>query len=105
MCIRDSYEPELSRKTGNDQEVKDFVLESQVAKDFLEKYWDLLSFLLPHYLQEGKTSLVIAIGCTGGQHRSVTLANAIAEGLEKMDFHNVVRHRDLHRMGAGVNPV
>ncbi|MGB4018887.1 MAG: RNase adapter RapZ [Syntrophomonadaceae bacterium] len=99
------YVPELCHKTGCDQEVKDYVLESKVAQEFLQRYHSLLSFLLPHYLQEGKTSLVIAIGCTGGQHRSVTLANAIAEGLEKKEYHIYIRHRDLHRKGGGVDLV
>ena len=68
------YIPELGHHTGLDQDVKDFVLGHPVTKEFLEKCMDMLRFLLPNYINEGKHRLVIAIGCTGGAHRSVAIA-------------------------------
>lgn len=98
------YIPELSPHTGLEQEVKEFVLKSAITGDFLVKYNDLLIFLLPHYVKEGKTHLVIAIGCTGGQHRSVTLAESIAEMLKGQDYQVSVRHRDINKKGSGGEP-
>lgn len=98
------YVEELRCQTGCDDEVKKYVLESPVATEFLQKYIDFLTFLLPHYVREGKTHLVIAIGCTGGQHRSVALANAIADGLNDQKYKLTVRHRDLKKKGAGGEP-
>ena len=68
------YMPELRPLTGIDAEVKDYVLKSPLTKEFLDKYSQLLNFLIPLYIAEGKNHLVIAIGCTGGQHRSVAIA-------------------------------
>lgn len=73
------YIPELRPLTGNDQKVQDFVMQSDTAKTFLDKLYDMVTFLIPHYIDEGKNSLVVAIGCTGGKHRSVTLANKLYE--------------------------
>jgi len=98
------YVEELRCQTGCDDEVKKYVLESPVATEFLHKYIDFLIFLLPHYVREGKTHLVIAIGCTGGQHRSVALANSIADGLNDQKYKLTVRHRDLKKKGAGGEP-
>ncbi len=77
------YIPELRPHTGNDAEVQDFVMENEVAVEFLDKLVDMVTFLIPNYIIEGKNSLVIAIGCTGGKHRSVTLANKLFDILEK----------------------
>lgn len=99
------YVAGLRSSTGCDQEVVDYVLESDTAREFLTKYHDFLTFLLPHYVREGKTSLVIAIGCTGGQHRSVTLSNALADMLNDHNYKLTVRHRDIRRKGAGVGTV
>jgi len=68
------YEKALRLKTGEDEEVRDYVLSKNTCKEFLKKLEDLISFLIPEYIKEGKTQLVIAIGCSGGQHRSVTIA-------------------------------
>ncbi len=95
------YMAELKDKTGCDQEVEDFVLQSPATVEFLGKFNDLLTFLLPHYIREGKANLVIAVGCTGGQHRSVTLANAINESLNNLNYKSTVRHRDLYKKGFG----
>lgn len=71
------YVDELKQKTGNDKEVQDYVMQFPEAVEFLDKLEDMLTFLIPNYIKEGKYQLVIAIGCTGGQHRSVTLANEL----------------------------
>ena len=71
------YIDELKEKTGNDPEVQDYVMENEKAQVFLDKLTDMVDFLIPNYILEGKNQLVIAIGCTGGKHRSVTLANAL----------------------------
>ena len=71
------YIDELKKKTGNDKEVQDYVMQFPEAGQFLDKLEDMLKFLIPNYIKEGKYQLVVAIGCTGGQHRSVTLANEL----------------------------
>lgn len=71
------YIDELKQKTGNDREVQDYVMQFSEAGVFLDKLEDMLNFLIPNYIKEGKYQLVVAIGCTGGQHRSVTLANGL----------------------------
>ncbi|MBR5788528.1 MAG: RNase adaptor protein RapZ, partial [Lachnospiraceae bacterium] len=84
--------------SGNDKEVQDYVMESPEAGIFLDKLEDMLEFLIPNYVKEGKTQLVISIGCTGGRHRSVTLANALYERLkEKTSYGLRVEHQDLRR--------
>ncbi|MCR4441638.1 MAG: RNase adapter RapZ [Peptococcaceae bacterium] len=98
------YDPSLSALTGNEEEVKEYVLQSPVTAEFLLKYYELLNFLLPHYLDEGKTHLVIAIGCTGGRHRSVVLANRMGEMLSGSEYRVSVRHRDMPK-GAERDPV
>lgn len=89
------YIDALRPYTGEQKEVRDYVLSNPVAKTFLRKYIGLLNFLIPHYGAEGKTHLVIAIGCTGGQHRSVALANRIAEAFSGKGYHVAVTHRDI----------
>jgi len=91
------YEPELRPLTGNDKEVRDFVFSSHVTTEFMDKFVGLLEFLLPYYIKEGKTTLMVAIGCTGGKHRSVALANKLGELLNEQDLRVTVRHRDLKR--------
>ena len=89
------YIPELGHHTGLDQDVKNFVLDHPVTKEFMEKTMDLLKFLLPNYVAEGKHRLVIAVGCTGGAHRSVAIAEAISTGLSESGYHTRVSHRDI----------
>lgn len=89
------YIEKLRPLTGNDKEIQDFVMSTDTAKEFLEKVDGLIEFLLPNYVKEGKNSLVIAIGCTGGKHRSVTLANAIADRLKATEYGCKVEHRDI----------
>ena len=76
------YVDELRPKTGEDQEVRDYVMQNGTADIFLNKLYDMLEFLIPGYVLEGKNQLVIAIGCTGGKHRSVTIAKAVYERLK-----------------------
>lgn len=92
------YIEELKCLTGNDREVQDFVMNSENASVFLSKLTDLLDFLLPNYIAEGKTQLVIAVGCTGGKHRSVTMANRLYDYLSgKKEYGIKIEHRDINR--------
>lgn len=91
------YIDELRPKTGNDKEVQDYVMNNDKAVAFLDKLIDMVRFLIPNYAAEGKTQLVIAIGCTGGKHRSVTLANALYRELceKEPDYGVKIEHRDI----------
>lgn len=91
------YIPELKQKTGNEKEVQDYVMASPVSEEFLMRLKDMMTFLIPNYIQEGKTQLVVAIGCTGGKHRSVTIANKLYEHLQGQDYKVSIHHRDSHR--------
>jgi UPF0042 nucleotide-binding protein len=90
------YIEHMRPKTGLDEEVNNYVLKWNETHKFLEKVTELLSFMLPHYKREGKAQLVIGIGCTGGQHRSVALAEYIGHFFEK-DYHTRITHRDIER--------
>lgn len=90
------YIEELRPMSGNDKAVRDYVMENDKAEEFLNKLVDMVEFLIPNYILEGKTQLVIGIGCTGGKHRSVTLANELYEALEKSDNYGIrIEHRDI----------
>ncbi len=89
------YEPDLRQKTGLCEEVKNYVMDSDDSQNFFTKLTDMVEFLLPRYAEEGKMQLVIAIGCTGGKHRSVTVAEALAEYLQKKNYYTVLNHRDI----------
>lgn len=90
------YIQELRAKTGNDREIQEYVLQFREAHEFLDKIQDLLEFLIPNYIAEGKNQLVIAIGCTGGKHRSVTLANEIYKRLSCAKGYGLKsEHRDI----------
>lgn len=93
------YVPELKHKTGNQKEVQDYVLNSPVSHEFLDKLLDMIKFLIPNYIEEGKNQLVIGIGCTGGHHRSVTIANELYNQLNSSDASYGIRlsHRDIDR--------
>jgi UPF0042 nucleotide-binding protein len=91
------YVPELKKKTGNDEEVKQFVMDSGTAAQFLDKLEEMLLFLIPNYIVEGKNQLVVSIGCTGGKHRSVTLVNELAQRLGKTEYGLKKEHRDIER--------
>lgn len=91
------YVPELKEHTGMEECISVFVLKYPQTKEFLAKLNDMLTMLVPHYIEEGKTELVIGIGCTGGKHRSVTIAEEISKELLKQDFKTITRHRDINR--------
>lgn len=87
--------PELQPFTGLDDEVRDYVFSHEDADTFVDQAWDMLQFLVPRYTNEGKAYLTIGIGCTGGQHRSVAIAEELAARLTMLDIEVRVRHRDL----------
>ena len=92
------YIEELRPKTGNDPEIQEYVMNNGKAEEFLDKLQGMLEFLIPQYIAEGKHQLVIAIGCTGGKHRSVTLANALYHYFEKSNEYGVrIEHRDIEK--------
>ncbi len=91
------YVDSLRKLNGEDEPVKDFVLKRPETQTFLQQFRELLVFLLPHYISEGKTHLTVAIGCTGGTHRSVALANEIKDFLLEKNYNVIVRHRDVGR--------
>ena len=93
------YIEELRPKSGNDSEVRDYVMNNEKAGEFLEKLVDMIRFLIPNYIAEGKTQLVIAVGCTGGKHRSVTLANELFRVLQKeeADYGIKIEYRDIEK--------
>jgi UPF0042 nucleotide-binding protein len=87
----------LRALTGLDEPVRDFVLGDVQSQEFLDRVYDLLTFLLPAYAKEGKSYLSIAIGCTGGRHRSVTIAAELGRRIGELGFHPAVHHRDIER--------
>ncbi|MDD3747571.1 MAG: RNase adapter RapZ [Anaerostipes sp.] len=91
------YDLELRPLTGNDKPIQDFVLNCKEAYEFLDKLEDMLTFLIPNYIKEGKYNLVVGIGCTGGKHRSVTITNKLAERLDSLPYLVKVEHRDIMR--------
>ncbi len=92
------YVEGLRFKNGNDKEIQDYVLQFEEAHEFLDKLEDMISFLIPNYIVEGKNQLVISIGCTGGKHRSVTLANELYKRLSsRKEFGLKIEHRDIEK--------
>ena len=92
------YVEELRPKTGNDREIQQFVMRHPQAHVFLNKLEDMIRFLIPNYISEGKNRLVIAIGCTGGKHRSVTLANELYQRLSQDEGYGLkIEHRDIEK--------
>lgn len=92
------YFEDMRRMTGLDEKVQNYVLSFDEAGQFLNKLEDMLMFLVPNYISEGKNQLVVAIGCTGGKHRSVTLANALFERMQKYsDYGFKLEHRDIEK--------
>ena len=89
------YIPELKQYSGADEPVKKYVLSQNETVQFIDKVQDMLSFLIPNYIKEGKRQLIISIGCTGGRHRSVAIANAVYEKLMESDFNARIEHRDI----------
>lgn len=95
------YIDELKHKTGNDREVQDYVMSFEESHAFMDKLVDMVQFLIPNYVKEGKYRLVIAIGCTGGKHRSVTLTNELFLRLkDKGEYGVTLHHRDVNNTGT-----
>lgn len=88
------YIDDLRNFTGNDRKVREYVMKWEQSQEFVKKLTDLIDFLIPYYVKEGKTQLVIAMGCTGGKHRSVTIANVLKDYLDKNGHRTIIRHRD-----------
>ena len=92
------YVEGLRNKNGNDKEIQEYVLQFKEAHTFLEKLTDMVNFLIPNYIIEGKNQLVIGIGCTGGKHRSVTLANELYKQLSvRREYGLKIEHRDIEK--------
>ena len=91
------YVPELKKLTGLEQAVRDYVMTPEVTRAFWERLTPMVDFLLPQYRQEGRTELVLAVGCTGGRHRSVAVAHRLAEYVRGMGFAVTESHRDMGR--------
>ena len=92
-----NYVPQLKSKTGRDRAVRRFMASFPQTQEFVTRLLDLLLYLLPHYLREGKSYLTVAIGCTGGRHRSVALAEQIGQALSREGYRTKLTHRDIAR--------
>jgi UPF0042 nucleotide-binding protein len=88
------YIEELKYRTGDEEDVASYVMNSPISTEFYEKLLDMIHFLIPQYVEEGKQHLVIGIGCTGGRHRSVTITNLLAKDLDEKGYRVVKKHRD-----------
>jgi UPF0042 nucleotide-binding protein len=91
------YVKELNRKNGLDAEVRDYVFSFEQSREFFNRLCDMMEFLLPHYIEEGKRNLVISIGCTGGRHRSVAMSRALTDFLAEHGFPADCTHRDIEK--------
>lgn len=100
-----NYIDHLRELDGNSPEVAKYVLKWPVTARFLAKTRDFLAFLIPHYIKEGKSQLIIGVGCTGGQHRSVTIANQLADFLRAKGYQVAVNHRDSGARGSSNAPL
>ncbi|MGE5398295.1 MAG: RNase adapter RapZ [Chitinophagales bacterium] len=94
-----NYVDRLAHLTGMDRDVVKYVFDSDLTRSFVRRLTNFLKFLLPNYVKEGKTHLVLAIGCTGGQHRSVAVTNYIGAYMQKLGYRTIIRHRDLDKYG------
>ena len=92
--IKATQVKELREKTGNDKEVQEYVMGFEESEIFLNKAKDMIDYLIPFYIKEGKTQLIISFGCTGGRHRSVTMANKLGEHLKKNNYTVYIKSRD-----------
>lgn len=92
------YEAELRKRTGKDEQVKNYVMSCESAGKFLDKLEDMITFLVPYYISEGKNQLVISIGCTGGKHRSVTLVEELEKRIRRSSEYGLkTEHRDIEK--------
>lgn len=92
-----NYVPELKEMTGIDKPVRSYISETEIYREFFDRLWDLLSFLLPRYEDEGKSYFKICFGCTGGRHRSVSVVEDLSEKLNLLGYNVSTHHRDLGR--------
>ena len=93
------YVESLRKHTGKNDDVKEYVFKMPETTEFLEKLYDMLDFLIPNYIKEGKSQLVVGIGCTGGRHRSVAIADALGKYLTQQEHRIVMEHRDIEKDG------
>ncbi|MCQ1531565.1 RNase adapter RapZ [Lutispora saccharofermentans] len=93
------YIESMRRHSGHDEDVREYVMKWPEASVFMEKLLDMVEFLIPYYIKEGKSQLVIAIGCTGGRHRSVTISNLLSQKMREKDHRVIVEHRDIDEEG------
>ena len=91
------YIPELKEHTGLEACIRDYVMDSDVSREFLTRLTDMVEYLIPQYIKEGKSQLVIAIGCTGGHHRSVTIAESLYSEVKNSGHNAMVTHRDINK--------
>ncbi len=91
------YVSELKSRTGLEDPVRNFIMKYDISKEFLRLLYDLIRFLLPHYVEEGKHTLTIAVGCTGGRHRSVAVANALTEFIKQLGYNAQLVNRDIDK--------
>lgn len=91
------YIPELKPLTGNDRAVYDYVMAAEQAQVFQKQLYEMIRFLIPNYITEGKNQIVISIGCTGGKHRSVTMARALEAQMKRLPYTVKIEHRDIAR--------
>ena len=91
------YHERLKNHTGLEAPVRDYVFSHEVTNKFIAKLYDLVDYLLPLYTEEGKAQLIIAIGCTGGKHRSVAIAEALSEHIGGEGYRTVTIHRDIEK--------
>ncbi len=89
------YDTKLRPLTGHDIQIQEYVMDCEEAVEFMNKLTDMIEFLIPNYIKEGKNQLVVAIGCTGGRHRSVTVANYLQKALAKLPYTTQCFHRDI----------
>jgi UPF0042 nucleotide-binding protein len=90
------YVEEIRALTGLTKEIRDYVMEHEQSVEFIEKLSDMLLYLIPHYIEEGKGNLVIGIGCTGGKHRSVVVSEKMRNVISEKGYNCVINHRDIN---------
>lgn len=93
------YIESMKKLSGNDDEVREYVMKWPEALKFMDKLVDMIEFLIPYYVKEGKSQLVVAIGCTGGRHRSVTISNLLSQKLKEKEHRVITEHRDIDEEG------
>ncbi|HAX62317.1 MAG TPA: RNase adaptor protein RapZ, partial [Elusimicrobia bacterium] len=91
------YVKDLKHHTGNERKVKNYVMGFPEAKKFVKSFFGMILSIIPKYIKEGKSYLTIALGCTGGRHRSVVLANELKEYLSRKKFSVILKHRDIDK--------